>query len=194
MPGSTKGLRIYVFPHYGRRILVSATRKELSAIQNERRQALPVAVPPLDTRGMSLADLKAAFLERYAEIGTISLAAKHIGMGRRRIYDWRQADPDFDEAVRDAEDAFKESVKLFVWDRAFNGWYEDIYARGVVVGQVHKHSDNLIMFATKQLMPSFRENAPVRTDESAAPQEITFSVMQQVDSVIDSSNKKEEGE
>ena len=51
---------------------------------------------------------EAAFLTALAEGRSIGAAAELAGVGRRTVYDWREADPEFASAWTDAETASTE--------------------------------------------------------------------------------------
>jgi hypothetical protein len=64
---------------------------------------------------------KAPFLEAFARIGTISGAAEAVGISRYAVHDWKNNDPAFDEAFRQAETALTENLESVAVDKALKG-------------------------------------------------------------------------
>lgn len=78
---------------------------------------------------------KEKFLEAYAELGTITHAAKAAGIDRRTHYDWLEADEDYGHAFADAEQAAVDMLEGEARRRAFAG------------------SDTLVIFLLKGMRP-----------------------------------------
>jgi hypothetical protein len=61
---------------------------------------------------------KAAFLDALRERYSIYHAAKTVGVGRRTIYRWRDADPDFEAAMEDAKGDAVDALESSLYERA----------------------------------------------------------------------------
>lgn len=99
---------------------------------------------------------KARFLEALRRGMSVTAAAQAIGVGRRTVYDWREADPDFasawDEAVEDGTDLLEDEA----WRRAFAG------------------SDTLLIFLLKARRPhKYRDNHHVQHDGGVRVEVVT---------------------
>jgi hypothetical protein len=81
------------------------------------------------------------FLGLLAEGWTLSSASKAVGRDRRRIWELRQADPDFDEAVERAIAEGIDRLEDELVRAAVQGWEEtDVVEKGgVVVSRITKH-------------------------------------------------------
>ena len=78
---------------------------------------------------------KDLFLEAYAELGTITHAAKAADIGRRTHYDWLEDDEEYAKAFADAEQAAVDMLEGEARRRAFAG------------------SDTLVIFLLKGMRP-----------------------------------------
>ena len=80
-------------------------------------------------------------------------AAKVAGVGRSTGYLWRQEDPEFaqkwDEAVAEGIDRLEDEAHR----RAVEGVKHPVYRGGVLVGEMTKYSDKLLMFLMKRRRP-----------------------------------------
>lgn len=87
---------------------------------------------------------KARFLERYAKTGNVSQAAKLCGIGRRTIYDARDTDPAFAEAMDDALEVALDELERVAWKRA-KGYTK--------AGRHYEPSDRLLIFLLSNKRP-----------------------------------------
>jgi hypothetical protein len=83
-------------------------------------------------------------------------AASAAGVGRRTVYDWRKADPEFAQAWDLAVESGTDLLEDVAWQRAVRGNEEPIVSMGKVVygkdGEpltVHKTSDNILALLLK---------------------------------------------
>jgi hypothetical protein len=108
--------------------------------------------------------LKAAFLGHYRLVGNVTKACELAGIGNRtRIYEWQQADDTFAHQMAEARVQAIELLEAEARRRAYDGWAEPVYQRGVQVGTVTRYSDNLMMFLLKGLAPeTYRDRLDVR--------------------------------
>lgn len=101
---------------------------------------------------------RAAFLEALAEGLTVGGAADKAKISRKRVYAWREEDPDFaaawNEAIEHGTDKLEDEAKR----RGFQGSEKPVYQGGRHVGNVTEYSDNLAMFLLKGRRPEkFKE-------------------------------------
>ena len=64
---------------------------------------------------------KKEFLAAYGEHGTLTSAAKATGLARRTIYDWRQADPEFEEEFETIRETLIEVLEQSLYRQALGG-------------------------------------------------------------------------
>lgn len=87
---------------------------------------------------------KARFLDRYAKTGNVSQAARLCGIGRRTVYDAREADPAFAEAMDEAEQTALDELERVAWKRA-KGYTKS--------GRYYEPSDRLLIFLLSNKRP-----------------------------------------
>ncbi len=122
------------------------------------------------------APFMAAFINSYSNLGNITLACRQANITRTRVYDWYRGDMDgfkavFDEAHQEACDM----VEAEIHRRGVAGYQEPVIYQGKLMGRwvdgegntvledtegalfipltVTKHSDILLIFLAKALMP-----------------------------------------
>ena len=61
------------------------------------------------------------FLEQFRLTCNVSHAARSAGIGRRTVYDWREADPEFAAAWDEAEEEAIDALELAARERAIDG-------------------------------------------------------------------------
>src|SRR5260221_12311543 len=97
------------------------------------------------------------FLEAFAEHANVLLAAQTARIHRSTVYDWLEHDEDFFFAYNQAKEDAKDVLRAEIYQRGKEGWDESIYEMGVLTKTVRKHSDTLLIFHAKMLMPEYRE-------------------------------------
>lgn len=102
---------------------------------------------------------RADFLAKLSETANVTIAARHVGVSRKRMYDIYKNEPDFKE-LWDA--ALAEAVDVLVdmaHKRAFQGTTKPVFHRGEVCGEIREYSDTLTIFLLKAHDPEkFRDN------------------------------------
>ncbi len=90
------------------------------------------------------AHARTVFLDFLRHTPNVTLAAKQIGISRRRVYQLRAKDPelaaDWDDAIGEAVDALEAEARR----RAVEGWIEPVYYRGEKIDEVRRYSDRLL--------------------------------------------------
>jgi len=100
-----------------------------------------------DTVGQRKKEIaQAAFLEAFAECGTIRHAAKAAGIGRQTHYDWLEADPKYADAFAEAEHEACEALEAEARRRAVEGVEQPVFQGGKKIGMIRKYSDTLLIF------------------------------------------------
>lgn len=79
-----------------------------------------------------------SFLVELAQRGNITDACKAAGIGRRTVYDWREADPAFAAAWDDAISTAVDTAEREAWRRAVEGIDKPL------IGRVGKDEDGVI--------------------------------------------------
>ena len=94
------------------------------------------------------AERQRAFLERLAECGSVSDAARSVGMSRESAYALRRRSDarGFVQAWDAARALATEHLTEVAWDRALHGQVRPIYYHGELVGET-RHFDNRLLLA-----------------------------------------------
>jgi transposase-like protein len=110
---------------------------------------------------------KRLFLEAFAQAGTITQAAKSVGINRDCHYSWLSNDPEYGLAFDDAQEQAIERLEAEMLRRGVEGVEEPVFHGGVEVGTIRRYSDTLLIFALKGLRPErYRERISIVTEES----------------------------
>ena len=86
------------------------------------------SVPSCSTRTLAIQAQRAKFIETYVEQGSVSDACRVLCLARSTLYNWRDQDPEFAQALLNAKDAAIERLEGEAHRRAL------------------KKSDRLLMF------------------------------------------------
>lgn len=96
---------------------------------------------------------EALFLHLLSEGVSVCEACARASLARRSVYARRREDKDFatlwDEALAMAADTLEAEADR----RGRDGWSEDVYYRGQVVGQRRRYSDRMLIFRLRALRP-----------------------------------------
>lgn len=130
------------------------------------------SAPKKNARVRSKPDPKPRLLAALAETGNITRACELAGVDRRTFYDWRDADPAFRQAVRDAFEAATDALEAEARRRAFDGLLQKKFTKGgePVIDPAtdeqyfeREYSDTLLIFLLKAHRPhKFRERFEVK--------------------------------
>lgn len=96
---------------------------------------------------------KAEFLNQFSMNGNITKSAEYVGIERSSHYRWMKEDPEYRALYAEAEDQFADNLEAEARRRAFEGYEEDVYYQGDIVGQQRKFSDTLLIFLLKGAKP-----------------------------------------
>jgi hypothetical protein len=106
-----------------------------------------------DIETPAISDREDLFLSLLSEGVSVCEACARAGIPRRSAYARRREDKDFatlwDEALAMAADTLEAEADR----RGRDGWSEDVYYRGQVIGQRRRYSDRMLMFRLKALRP-----------------------------------------
>jgi hypothetical protein len=112
------------------------------------------------------------FLDLIAGGSTVCDACAAVGYSYNSAYLYRKADPAFDAAWDDANEAAIQRMEREADRRAVEGYDKPVFHNGVVVGTERQFSDTLLIFRLKAKRPEvYRERAEVAvtvTDEIAS--------------------------
>ena len=135
---------------------------------------------PLYPRGPVVAqdaarrEIQAQFCRAYEETGTITHAARAVGLSRQAHYDWI-ADPDDDEYKRlwaEAQEGFIEWLEREAARRAAEGYEVGQYYQGTKVGVERRYSDYLLMFLLKGRRPEVYKDRQELTGPGGGPVQV----------------------
>ncbi len=94
-----------------------------------------------------------AFLAALEETGSVTSAAKVVGVDRSAAYQHRASDKSFSEEWDAAVDRGADSLEDEARRRALEGVDEPVFYKGEKVGTVKKYSDLCLIFLLKGLRP-----------------------------------------
>ena len=108
-------------------------------------------VPTAENQGLSPKEI--LFLDLLSEGVSVCEACERADIPRRSVYNRRRADQAFreqwDESLRMATDMLEGEADR----RGRDGWGEDVYYQGQVVGKRMRYSDRMLIFRLKALKP-----------------------------------------
>ena len=116
------------------------------------------------------------FLAALAETGSIGAAAADAGMTVSGVANWdAKADSgDWKKRKAEALESFLGRVEREINRRGIDGIDKPIFWRGEKVATVKEYSDNLLMFRTKRLDPSYKDNYQVPASAPVAATQINI--------------------
>jgi uncharacterized protein YdbL (DUF1318 family) len=112
--------------------------------------------------------MREAFLKELRRRGNVSDAARKAGVGRKTVYEWREAEPDFAAAWDEAIEAAMDAMESEAWRRAVEGTRKPLIGRvgkdqDGVITYVREYSDSLMQTLLKAHRPEkYRERSEVR--------------------------------
>ena len=108
-------------------------------------------VPTLENPDLS--SKEKMFLDLLSEGMSVSTACERADIPRRSIYNRRRADQAFRERWDEALDMAADTLEAEADRRGRDGWSEDVYYRGQVVGTRRRYSDRMLIFRLRALKP-----------------------------------------
>lgn len=108
-------------------------------------------------KDLSTKDRQRLFLDAFSEHANVLVSARAADISRRIVYEWLEHDEDFSFAYNQAKEDAKDVLRAEIYRRGKEGWDESVYEMGVLTKTVRKHSDTLLIFHAKMLMPEYRE-------------------------------------
>jgi hypothetical protein len=112
---------------------------------------LPIQFTPIPVRPRHdgwTAERQIAFIEKLADCGSVSAAAKHVGMSREsaRKLRWRPCGRAFRDAWDAALDCGYAEVEEAAMERSRNGVARPVFYKGEQVGEWRYYDERLTMF------------------------------------------------
>ena len=98
-------------------------------------------------------ELQRRFLEEYAKVGNILLAARQVKIDRDKHYVWLENDPEYEAKFARAHEAACDVLEAEAHRRAVVGVNEPVWYQGKRAGLVKRFSDTLLIFLMKGAMP-----------------------------------------
>ena len=120
-------------------------------VVSSRPQPCSNTVQDLEISERSLKET--AFLELLSEGVSVSEACDRAGIPRRSVYARRNSDPAFRRQWNEALEMAADILEAEADRRGRNGWIEDVYYQGQIVGKRLRYSDRMLMFRLKALKP-----------------------------------------
>ena len=122
-------------------------------------------------RSIRTIEKETLFLAALAGTGNVTVACEKAGICRRAAYQWRSDQASFrtawDDALESAADLLEEEARR----RAADGWEENVYKNGELVGTIRHYSDVLLIFLLKGIRPyKYRER--IQLDINGLDQEL----------------------
>ena len=112
---------------------------------------------------------KKRFLEKYIDIGDITLTAKVTGIDRSTHYKWLEDDPEYQLSFTEADKQAADILETEAYRRAVKGVNKPIYYKGKRCGYVREYSDTLLIVLLKARRPEkYRERHEI-TGKDGAP-------------------------
>ena len=102
-------------------------------------------------------DLRIKFVDVYRQCGLLNRSAAAIAVSPGTVRAARKEDSDFDAAVKQAYEDFRESLEAEAFRRAVSGWDEEVFQKGECVGTRHVCSDRILELMLKRHIPEYRE-------------------------------------
>lgn len=107
------------------------------------------------------------FLTVLRETCNVSEAAKAAGVGRRTVYEWRDADTAFRSSWDEAEQEAADKLEREAWRRAVEGTDKPITFQGAITATYKEYSDRMLELLLKAHRPEkFKER--VSTEHTGA--------------------------
>ena len=97
--------------------------------------------------------------ELQQNCGDMFDACKRVGVSMIFVQQWRKDDKEVDEALREAEQVGQQYLVSAAIERGVRGVEEDVYYKGIVVGQKRVYSDGLLTTLLKAKIPDFHKDA-----------------------------------
>ena len=104
-----------------------------------------VIYPPMAYPTLWTPQVKSAFLTALTEGGEIIAACQAVNLSTQGAYRHRSLDPEFARAWDVARHHAKEVVFDRLTSRALDGWSENVYYRGELIGTRQRHDNRLIL-------------------------------------------------
>jgi len=98
-------------------------------------------------------------VELQMNCGDMLAAAKMCGVSLMFVNQWRKDDKVVDDALKEAEQVGTQGLVSAAIERAVKGIDEDVYYKGIVVGQKKAYSDGLLTTLLKAKVPEFHKDS-----------------------------------
>jgi len=137
------------------------SRDRRAVIKEERDDPEGLSAAKADAEEKRTAH-KILFIQGMTQGATVKAGIAASGVTRSTLYEWRDTDPVFAEAWREAKSDIRDALEAEAYRRAVHGDDVPVYYRGEEIGAVRKFSDTLLIFLLKAHDPArFRDNISV---------------------------------
>lgn len=119
------------------------------------------------------------FLASLRQGHTVQRSTEFAGVKHsRRLYELREADPEFREQWADAWEAGNDALVEEARRRAVDGWDEPIASAGKIVGQKRVYDSRLLERLLASRMPAFRNNPQTTLNVSTGADGTNVTIQQ----------------
>lgn len=123
-------------------------------------------------------EFKGRWLAAYREFGSVSHACAEVQCSRSTIYRLRKGDPKFAENWDNAWEATIDRLEQSAMSRAIDGYIEDVYYKGEVVGQRRMYDGRLTEFMLSANRPGKYRSKVI--DSHVAPEDVARDIVEAV--------------
>ena len=121
------------------------------------------------------------FLAVLAERCNVSEACRAAGIGRSTVYQWREAEPEFAEAWKAAEDEAADKLEAEAWRRGVDGVDKPVTFQGQITTTYREYSDRMLEILLKAHRPMYREKQAVElSGPNGSPIEYRAAAKQEI--------------
>jgi hypothetical protein len=104
-------------------------------------------------------------LTALRELGTMKAACAVADVSPHAVYQWRKVDPEFDEAVREAQREAAHKLEDEAWRRAVEGHDVPVVHKGEIRGWYKQASDRMLELLLRARLPElYRERFETTTN------------------------------
>ena len=94
-----------------------------------------------------------AFLAAFVTNGAVVYAARAAQVSRSVVYHWRRTDEQFERHFQEAQEDAADALEAETRRRAVDGWQEEVYRQGRLVGTITRYSDRLLVMLLRYRRP-----------------------------------------
>jgi hypothetical protein len=128
------------------------------ATRGRRRAKAERLAPAGDLSQAATVRRQRAFLAAFVNNGAVVHAARAARVSRSVVYHWRRTDESFERRFQEALEDAAEVIEAEARRRAVDGWQEEVYQQGRLVGTVTRYSNTLLALLLRCRRPEIYGN------------------------------------